>query len=151
MAVGDAAKVGGYVTQDKYLVGRTLEEIERYLGYQRGRLARGAAFMKLARLPKPDEFELAAYSMTAAHRYAAPPELDAAKLKALAMAKWTLTGLDRLVKVRPVTRHNDALSPDEQYPPGSGVPQWRIRDGLLIDGVVVAEPKTWSDVYKPSL
>jgi hypothetical protein len=151
MAIGDVTKVAGYITQDKFLAGRSLEEIERYLGFHKGRLAQGASFIKLARLPKIDEFELAAYSMTAAHRYTTPPGLDIAKLKNLAMARWSLSGPDRLVKVRPGIQHDVSMGDDEQYPPGSGVPQWRIKTPTLIDGVVVAEPKTRADVYKPLL
>ena len=75
MTVGDlVAEVRGYVTQDKYLIGRDLAAIEKLLGFHTGRLALGATFVKLNSLPAPGDFELAAYSMTASHRYVAPPQ-----------------------------------------------------------------------------
>lgn len=147
--IGDLTQVRGYVTQDKFLVGRSLGVIETYLGFHAGRLARGATFVKLTRLPRDDEFELAAYSMTAAHRHAIPPGLDIGKLKTLALSRWTLTGPDRLVKVMPGIAHDPGMADDDQYPPGSGVPQWRLT--AFVDGCIVAEPKTGTDTYKPAL
>ena len=89
MTVGDlVAEVRGYVTQDKYLIGRDLAAIEKLLGFHTGRLALGATFVKLNSLPALSDFELAAYSMTASHRYVAPPNLDQDKLKAIAMSRW---------------------------------------------------------------
>lgn len=153
MAVGDRIeKVTGYVTQDKYLVGRSLGTLERYLGFHEGRLAHGATFVRLDRLPTSDEFELAAYSMTAAHRHVMPSGLNVSKLKALAMSRWTLSGPDRLVKVLATIRHDDTMSNDDQYPPGSGVPQWRLLpDRSAIKGTVVAVVHTRSDIYRPQL
>ena len=58
MNVGDLISIDGYFTQDKFLAGRTLSEIERALGYQKGRLAHGAFFAVLMELP--NDFELAA-------------------------------------------------------------------------------------------
>jgi hypothetical protein len=151
MSTGDLIEVNGYVTKDKFLVGRTLKEIEGYLGFHTGRLSAGATFVKLTRLPSVGEFQLAAYSMTAAHRHATPPELDISKLKSLAMESWKLVGGDRLIKVMPTVRHNPGMSDNEQYPPGAGVPQWRIMPAVRIPGIIVAEPKTAADSYKPLL
>ena len=79
MPIGTPMQVRGYVTQDKFLMGRPLSELERYLGFQSGRLSRGATFIKLTQLPKDGEFELAGYSMTAAHRHETPKDLDIAR------------------------------------------------------------------------
>jgi hypothetical protein len=147
--IGDRAKVSGYVTQEKYLTGRTLSDLERYLGFKSGRLAMGATFLKLDRVPGQAGFELAGYSMTAAHRHTTPEGLDISKLKELVLAKWTLVGPDRVVKVWPQIRNDPAMDPDEQYPPGSGVPQWRLL--AEIDATVVAELRTGLDRYQPAL
>lgn len=147
--IGDAVEIRGYVTQDKFLVGRTMAQVEAILGFRAGRLARGAAFAKLLAWPRIDQFELAAYSMTAQHRYAAPAGLDLGKLKALAMRGWSLAGPDRLVKVRPVVPHAAAMADDDQYPPGSGAPQWRLTEA--VPGLVVARTHTQADVYRPGL
>ena len=149
MTVGEIVEVTRYVTQDKYLVGRSLAEIEHLLGYHAGRLALGASFVKLNSLPGPNDFVLAAYSLTAEHHYAPPPNLDAEKLKAIAMSRWSLSGGDRLVKVRPVIWHDDAMKPDDQYPPGAGVPQWKLTRSF--EGTVVAEVQTYSGIYRPGL
>jgi hypothetical protein len=150
MTVGDRLSVQGYITQDKFLVGRRLSELELYLGFHCGRLALGATFVKLDRLPKEGEFELAAYSMTAAHKHSTPAGLDISKLKALAMSRWSLTGPDRLIKVFPLVRHDPSMDSDEQYPPGSGVPQWKIKAGVRIAGMVVAEVTTAAGKYVPA-
>ena len=148
MAIGAKIQVTGYITQDKFLLGRKLSEIERLLGFQPGRLSQGATFIKLTELPKAGQFNLAGYSMTAEHRHATPRGLDVVKLKSLAFAQWTLSGRDRLIKVVPAIAHDRLMDPDEQYPPGEGVPQWKLLDPM--SGVIVAQPKTSSEKYIPS-
>jgi hypothetical protein len=147
LTVGDIVDVRGYVTQDKYLIGRDLAEIERLLGFHVGRLALGASFVKPNTLPGREDFELAAYSMTASHRFAMPPNLDLDKLKAIASSRWSLSGGDRLVKVYPAVGHNPTMAADDQYPPGAGVPQWRLIRPCA--GTVVAEVQTMTGLYKP--
>ncbi len=148
MTVGDHVTVKGYVTQDKYLLGRDLAQIERILGYRAGRLATGATFVKLDVLPEPSGFELAGYSMTAEHHYLSPTGLDLDKLKAIAITRWSLAGPDRLVKVWPAIAHDPTMQPDEQYPPGAGAPQWRLVQPLA--GRVVAEIATAHGIYRPA-
>ena len=126
MNVGDKMPVGGYVTKDKFILGRTLQEIEDILGFQRGRLAQGMFVLALDRLPQQNEFQLAAYSMTAEHHFTLPGDLEISKIKESAAGTWSLTGGDRLVKVRAVTPHDPNLDLDDQYPPGKGAPQWKL-------------------------
>ena len=64
------------------------------------------------------------------------------------MTRWTLSGPDRLVKVLPGIAHSEEIDPDEQYPPGYGVPQWRLL--VPLPGAVVAEPKTSTEKYIPA-
>lgn len=149
MTIGDKiSTIKGYVTQDKFLVGRSLEEIERVLGFHTGRLSRGAVIAKLTSLPGPDEFELAGYSITPGHRHVVPAGLDQQKLKGIAITRWSLAGPARLVKVMPHTNHDPRMDADDQYPVGAGVPQWNLQ--RLFEGVVVAEPATWSVTYRPA-
>jgi hypothetical protein len=149
MTVGYPLQVSGYVTQDKFLVGRPLTTLEHYLGFHGGRLGGGATFVRLDRLPLESEFELAAYSMTAQHRHSTPGGLDIAKLKQIAIGQWRLSGGDRLIKVLPGIAHNPAMTDDAQYPPGTGVPQWRIV-GVRIPGTIVAEVAS-GETYMPRL
>ncbi|WHQ68592.1 hypothetical protein [Methylorubrum extorquens] len=146
--IGDMIDVTGYVTQDKFLVGRTMSEIEAILGFHGGRLAHGATFAKLSVLPKVGEFELAALSITAQHRYQLPTGYDISRLKQIAMSVWSLSGPDRLVKVRPVIPHDPSLSDDEQYPPSMEAPQWRLT--VPLPGLKTARTRTAADLYRPA-
>jgi hypothetical protein len=147
--IGDTLPIRGYVTQDKFLVGRAALDIERTLGLHAGRLNGGAVIARLSRLPMQSEFDLGAYSQTAAHRYRTPGGLDIGRLKSLAMSGWSLTGPNRLVKVIPAIAHDSLLSDDAQYPPGLGAPQWVIRKETPIEGIVVAELKSGAEHYRP--
>ena len=146
MRVGQPISVRGFVTQLKYLAGRPLWEIELFLGYRSGRLAKGAAFATLDRLPQINEFETAGYSQVAAHRHVMPAGLDPVGLRRMAMSAWTLVGPDRLIKVLPETPHDSSLRDDEQYPPGQGVPQWKVTSP--IQGRIVAVLPSSSHVFR---
>lgn len=143
-AVG-TVNVSGFVTQYKFLAGHDLHYIERALGYQVGRLAAGATFVALDRLPRADEFETRGYSQVAGHRYRPPGNLDMNKIKLLAMGAWSLTGPGQLIKVWPASAHNPSLADDTQYPPGAGIPQWKLTAG--IPGHVVATLSSGSDIF----
>lgn len=137
MKVGDLMPVSGCVTQDKFILGRSLPEIERNLGFHSGRLAKGMLVVALLELPRADQFSFAGYSQVATHRFKPSGTLDERVAKANVIAGWTLSGPNRLVKVYATTRHDPGLKPDIQYPPGLGVPQWDIHASLR--GRVVAD------------
>ena len=134
MKVNTTEWLTGFVTQAKYLKGRDLRYIEQLLGYETGRLKHGAWFCECQQLPTLDQFELAGYSQVAGHRFDAAfdtanyhKDKEALRTrKLLAMSAWQPTGGDSLVKVIPVTPHDRNRSDEEQYPPGLGIPQWRI-------------------------
>jgi len=44
MKVGDSAFVSGYVTKDKFIRGRTLEEMDRSSGFERDVLNRASMY-----------------------------------------------------------------------------------------------------------
>lgn len=137
MNVGDNAFVSGYVTKDKFIRGRTLEEMEQILGFQKGRFQQGAYVLALHRLPSQSEFQLAAYSMIAEHHLNIPTDLNIDKIKKNAAGSWALTGGDRLVKVRAVAPHNPTLDLDIQYPPGQGAPQWKLTASIQATCIAV--------------
>jgi hypothetical protein len=146
MFVGQSITVTGFVTQLKYLSGRSLHQIESLLGFHAGRLSGGATFATLDRLPAVDEFQTFGYSQVAAHRHVVPTDLDPVGLRRLAMSAWSPTGPNRLIKVIATTPHDAAMQDDAQYVPGQGIPQWKIVRG--VPGKVVAVCSRRSDVFR---
>lgn len=149
MAVGQPLNVSGCVTKEKFLRGRTLEQIEELIGFHKGRLLKGMTVVALNRQPQPDEFELASYTQIATHRFQQPTGLDIGKIKQMAHSSWSVTGMERLVKILPTIRHDSSMDPDLQYPPGKGVPQWVVK--VPVPGTIVAEVTGYpSGRYQPS-
>jgi hypothetical protein len=148
MIIGEHTTVKGYVTTEGFIKGRPLDVIEWFLGFHKGRLANGARFVALTKLPRVEDFDLAAYSMVAGHRFHTPGDVNVPRVKQNAMESWTLTGLKRLIKVEAFTPHNPHMNLDDQYPPGAGVPQWKITKpiaGMVVD-IVLDYP---SGVFRP--
>lgn len=115
----------GYVSDARFLWGN-VAELERKLGYHAGRLKNGFFVAHLLRIPDHGEFDLAGYSNTAAHKFVMPGGVDPDKLKEIARKEMIRIGCSRLVKIFPVTRHDANMPDDEQYPPGLGIPQWKL-------------------------
>ena len=141
MALFPYQRLDGFFTQQKFIAGQTLTELERRLGYRTGRLSQGAYVYRAEVLPANSDFELYGYSQIPGDRSNSADgqysrskadeiwgtaNYDLNKLKNMARNGWRLTGPDSLVKVIPVIRH----SSKEEYPPGSGVPQWRITNAI---------------------
>jgi hypothetical protein len=126
MPKGQVVNISGFVTLSKYIKGRTLADIEKILGFHPGRLLQGATFAELQRMPRASEFEARGYSQVADHHHKSSNGVDPDKLKQIVIAEvWSKPG-ERLVKVIPGVGHNPAMAPNEQYPPGLGVPQWKL-------------------------
>jgi hypothetical protein len=130
MKLGDRDRIAGCFTQEKFIAGRTLVQIEQLLGFQPGRLSAGGVVFALLELPDTSQFDVSGYSNVATHRFAMPSGLNPEVLKKNARQQWSLKGPDRLVKVRPEIGHDRGLDPDKQYPPGRGVPQWVVKKPL---------------------
>ena len=135
--ITETMSLRGFFTTQKHLQGKTLREIERLLGFNDGRLSKGAKFFTPLILPGIDGFEFAGYSQVAGHHTQAQygninsPEGPAEKkqydeMKKKVAGSWTLYGSERLIKVLPVTRPRDGVPDDFQYPPGLGIPQWKM-------------------------
>ncbi|MEO6722334.1 MAG: hypothetical protein ABIN67_18345 [Ferruginibacter sp.] len=129
MHLNDHIQVRGCITQEKYIKGRSVAEVERILGFKTGRLKTGYVIAALEQIPNNDDFDLLGYSQVAGHHFGpeATKGLDVIKLKNMVRQNvFTMAGVDRLVKVIPNTPHQGYMSNDEQYPPGQGVPQWKL-------------------------
>jgi len=121
--------VHGCITQEKYIKGRTLSELESILGFHAGRLAQGATVAALLQVPSKSQFNLLGYTQVAEHKINQQTfkGLDTDKLKDLLLGEtFTTVGVNRLVKVLAKTNHSKEMNDDEQYPPGWGVPQWKL-------------------------
>lgn len=126
MKIGDTVQRAGFISKEKNLKGCSLGEIENRLGFHSGRLRNGAFILKPLFLPNSTDFVLRGYSQVADHKHKVPTGLDENKIKQIAMDSWSLNGPDSLVKVVPITDHDSNMDDDAQYPPGSGVPQWKL-------------------------
>lgn len=140
MHINEIIQVKGCITQERYIKGKSLPELESILGFQKGRLDKGMVVAALIQLPSVKQFELLGYSQVASHKFGndATKGLDVDKLKEMVMKDtFTLTGFKRLVKVMANTTHNDQLDNDLQYPSGLGVPQWKLTGRLLARVVAI--------------
>lgn len=148
MKTGDTISRGGFVTQRKFVIGQSLQELERRLGFKRGRFSNGilvAVLTDSQQLPIATDFELRGYSQVADHHHnpSLTDGMDRNTLKNLARQVWEKTGPNSLVKIISITEHDDRIPLDQQYPPGAGVPQWKLVKGLQFD--IVAEIKGYPE------
>ncbi|MEO6231103.1 MAG: hypothetical protein ABJB11_23045 [Ferruginibacter sp.] len=129
MHLNDYIQVKGCITQQKYIKGKSTAELERILGFKTGRLLAGFVVAALEQVPNNDQFELLGYTQVAEHRFGeeATKGLDINKLKQIVQQNvFTVAGNNRLIKVLPNQPHQRFMSNEEQYPPGLGVPQWKL-------------------------
>lgn len=144
--ISGSVPLRGFFTIQKCLHGRSLQDIERILGLDSGRLAQGAWFATPIQLVHPGDFEFAGYSQVAGHHTisqygninspANKYEMDAHKrIKESLIKEWQTLGENRLIKVIPMTGHSLSMSNDYQYPPGSGIPQWKFINYISCRGI----------------
>jgi hypothetical protein len=117
--------VMGYVTQEKYLYGKTARELETLLGLRPFELRTMAYLFSLARLPRLGEFE---YKFSLAFpdgRVFEEPQVEqmlAARADFLDQRNLTARSFT------PVAQY---------YPPGSGtIPQWKITKPVPLGGLI---------------
>jgi hypothetical protein len=142
MHLNQQIQVSGCITQEKYIKGKNAAELERILGFKTGRLYAGFAVVVLEQLPNNDQFDLLGYSQVAGHKFGvdALKGLDVEKLKnMLRQETFALAGINRLVKILPNIPHQTYIGNDEnkQYPPGLGVPQWKLTKEIAAKVIAV--------------
>ena len=111
--------VKGYFTIERNILGLSTQEIERVLGFPRGRLTSGAKILALFREPYHDEYEPAGSTLF--------PQRQGLRLKELIETRFRPGAWvgQRLVKVVPDSPH----SVTEWYPPAplsGAVEQWLL-------------------------
>lgn len=152
LKIGNIESFGGYFTLRKFVMfanATGLQKVEQTLGYHDGRLQKGAFLLEFLKLPNMDQFDFAGYSQVASHRFEKVfPDIsemvDEKKAKGSIIEMWNNEGGCRaLVKILPVTRHNKSMGDDSQYPPGLGVPQWKLKEDVKLPMKVIG----FSDNY----
>ncbi|WP_126978992.1 hypothetical protein [Frigidibacter oleivorans] len=114
-ASGAPKAVNGYVTQEKYLYGKTAPEIGTLLGLRPGELSDGCQILGLMRLPKAHEVE---FKLSAA--FPNGEVWDEAKIDQMMQARQDFADGKNLYQ-------RSATPVAQYYPPGSAmVPQWRL-------------------------
>ena len=148
----------GYFTMLKYILrARSFEHLEDLTGYRRGRLsAKGLLIYRFLRLPEISEFEVRGSTITPEQKWNAEDrktrEAELAKTAAYhqntkvpsfdeiqkrnARSTMAVAGDNTLVKLYPLdSQPIDAT--EEGYPPGHGIPQWRLTDDVKRNGSIV--------------
>lgn len=143
LTVGGTANLRGFFTKALYVRNQPSREIEKRLGYRAGRLDEGWWLCFLLQMPKGDDFEVRGYSQmsggVAQGHLASPPDprnaeqklaadgVDMVKVKGnLLRDVFRLSGPERLAKVIPARGEFG----ENDYPPGSGIPQWTLTKPL---------------------
>jgi hypothetical protein len=126
---GGKQQVAGCVTQQKYIAGRMLSEIERILGFRAGRLAQGAFVVRLDQLPGLPQFDISGYTNVNTGRKLDRSGVDVDRLKQNARSAWSLRGPNSLEKVIPMAAAPGAPQiesrPEKACPNGN----WSRRSG----------------------
>jgi hypothetical protein len=154
--------VKGFITRERWMLGKTPREMARLLGFSESRMSEGARIFALMILPSNDQFAFAGHTHWSGgkpvsgspdlwparqagidERFMRSPEVRA---KDNVRSTWTLTGAERLIKVETVVTHRQDVPSWTQYPPGAGVEQWILLDSLPARLVAELGPE---DRYRP--
>ncbi|QZH74961.1 MAG: hypothetical protein JY451_15170 [Erythrobacter sp.] len=139
MAVGDRVTKRGFFTKALYLRSQPSHELEQRLGYRTGRLSQGWSLLFMDDMLTETDFEFRGYSQmsggVAQGHLPNPPDprnseqwlrdnnFDLPRLKQKIIREvFAYTGHERLAKVVPLAGEFG----EDDYPPGSGIPQWTI-------------------------
>ena len=130
----------GYVTRLISVINKPAGELERCLGYNRGRLEAGWALLLLKQPISGTDFRFAGYTYFSDGRIGDPrlgktrPDVhdDLQGLLAnpadfsrkFAAERFPLTGVERIVRIIPISAPDPTMAAPDLYPVGTGVPQW---------------------------
>jgi hypothetical protein len=138
LTVDAVVPMTGFMTKAIFLRGQSAAELELRLGYAPARLSGGYWLLFLEKMPTPADFEFMGYSQMAggvplghlhpaggltAEQSLGTQGFDMTRLKDRVIREtFRLAGPHRLAKVLPL----DPAAGPMPYPPGSGIPQWKI-------------------------
>lgn len=175
-AAGAFLKAKGFVTRLIFVINRPARALEEAIGYHRGRLDKGWSLLLLKERIEPNDIVLAGYSHFSGGRIGHPRHgnarptveaqaagwLDLDRVKRSLAESFVLEGPERIVKLIPAAAHDPAMAEPDQYPVGSGIPQWILaREKTFIVAATVqpgaaylgggpdaARPGFWVDPHK---
>ena len=149
LVVANYVREKGFVTRLMGVLNQESDYLERALGFRAGRLAQGWMLLALKKEVLPDEFAFAGYTNSSGGEVVASTPSGArmrTPIEALSQAAsgaadarlgtghglakrnvaetFVLERSNRIIKVVPGMQHMNAISADEQYPAGIGLPQW---------------------------
>jgi hypothetical protein len=122
--------VTGFLVPREFIDGCTLSELEAILGFASGRLKGGAAFAQLTALPAIHEIEYYGDTRAPAHRFEEMRNKDYTRDEMSKAAYRYFRPNTELIKVIPVDNHNPYLADDQNWPPGHGAMQFRLKMGV---------------------
>jgi hypothetical protein len=129
--------VTGFIVPKEFISNLSLADLERVLGFATGRLKNGAAFARLNAIPAV--YELAYYgdTGTAAHRFEEKRNKTISKDELNKAAYQYLRPSTELIKVIPLDNPDPLMSEDENWPPGIGAMQYRLKMGVVKPAIVI--------------
>ena len=151
---GGLVLAGGFVTPLLWLINKPPSDIEARIGYAPGRLGAGFVLLFLKEQVAGDEFAYAGHSHFSGGRIGHPRlgesrervETDLARLvsdvaamrRRQAATIFQLFGSHRIVKLVPIAPEDPRRPDHENYPVGSGIPQFILTvEKLFVAGCVV--------------
>jgi len=173
LAVGQIVPLYGDITTLNWVGARPAPAVATNLGYDGARLALGYWIAVLKEPLRPDDFEFGGTTLRSGGRLGLPERTAGADqerirvhdvmmrrlgpkgysdLQARTLRTVPMIGKERLVKVVPKIRHDDAMAPADQYPMGGGGLQWTIKKAAArkfliaveVDGSGTAKTPTFS-------
>lgn len=140
--------ISGDITQLSAIILADIRKTERNLGFHIGRLTGGYKILVLKKQPQPADFEFSGTTLRSGGRDGLPGKTtqedkarprvhdnlmeargakDYEGMQRIALQNIQTNGPKRLVKIIPEIRHNDNMSPRNQYPMGGGFLQWTLK------------------------
>jgi hypothetical protein len=148
LVVGTQTRLFGNITTLDTIGAKSPSDLERYLGFQPGRLKEGYAIALLAEPLSITDFEFDGTTLRSGGRLGLPAKTTARdearvrvhdqilaergkagyqQLQLAALKNVSTRGSSRLAKVVPLTGHDNDKAPDIQYPVGVGADlQWKL-------------------------
>lgn len=135
--------VRGFIVPLEFVTNCSLAKIETILGFRKGRLQEGAVFAQLHRTPLPEDLDYLGDTRTAGHHWEPKREkvqktgVAGSTQMAINSASYAyLRAGSRLIKVMPIKNFDPQLSDDENFPPGQGAMQFKLKK--LVPATVIA-------------